>query len=215
MAKLFNRKSADVIQYGLEHTLEEFVENYSDTSASKDSLTKAYNEITGNKVKSKIAVKSGDAKPNEPIKPVHYTQDENGIMSKIDTTDIPKKENDPDHVPSGKPIVATYAEGSPEDPAVQAKNKSGAKGGKTGTAAKKPAAKPASGGGFNKPAATKDGAKVTGSKRDAIRALLEENPEISSKEIKAAVLEQGFASIYDSEIGAVKKSIAADAANKK
>lgn len=211
MAKLFNRKSADVIQYGLDHTLEEFIKEYSNTTATVDSLTKAYNEINGNKTKSKIAVKSGDAKPDEPIKPVHYTQNEEGILEKIDTTDIPKRENDPDHVPSGKPIVATYTAGGPDDPAVIAKKKPGAKAGKAA-----PKAAPAKGTGtFSKPAATKDGAKVTGSKRDAIRALLEETPDLSGKEIKAAIMAQGYASIYDSEIGAVKKSIAADAEKEK
>lgn len=203
MSKLFNRKSPDVIEYGLGHTLEEFVENYSNTSATKESLTKAYNEINGNKTKSKITVTSGDGKPDEPLKPVCYAMGEDGNITKVDTTNIPTRKtlSSPEKAKAEgrRPGIMATTEEQPTTP----------KKGNKATPAAKPKAKK-EGKVFNKPAATTNGAQVTGSKRDAIRALLEENSELSGKEIKAAIIAQGFKSIYDSEIGAVKKAMLAD-----
>lgn len=191
MAKtLFNRKDAAVVQYGLEHTLEEFVAKYSDTTATKEALTKAYNEINKAKTKSIIAVKSGDGNPNEPLTPVHYALGEDGEIEKVDTAKVPTRTK-----------VSTPEKAKEENrkPGIVEEAKKPAK-----KAAKKPANQTA-GGSAIKPAAVKEGAKVVGSKRDAIKALLAASPEIKNKDIKAAIIEMGFASCYDSEIANCKK----------
>lgn len=194
MSKLFNRKDAAVIEFGLNHTEEEFVENYSETSASAETLKKAFKEINGNKTKSKIAVQSGDGDPNEPLKPVHYAADENGNIKKIDTTNIPKRSIESVSSPEKakakgrKPGIIADVEAGKKPAKPKAVKATAAKG------EKKP---------FTRTAATKTG-KELGNKRDAIKALLAKDGTMSNKDIKAAILQQGYASIYDSEISSCR-----------
>ena len=58
MSTIFNRRDTAVIEFALNNSLEAFLEQYSSTSANEATLTKAYNEIVGNKTKSNIAVKN-------------------------------------------------------------------------------------------------------------------------------------------------------------
>lgn len=190
MSKLFNRKDATVIEYGLNHTEEEFAKNYSDTTANAETLKKAYKEINGNKTKSKIAVASGDGDPSEPLKPV-YAQNEQGNIEKVDEEiSYPAPKGQKAWSKSGTVTIVKKAKTTEtEKPAVKAVSKTKAK----------PTAKPKA----EKPAVSGD--KPTGSKRDAIKALLTADPTMTNREVKDAILAQGYPSIYDSEISNCKK----------
>lgn len=186
MSTLFNRKDTSVIEFALANELEAFLNEYSTTTASQQTLTKAYNEIVGNKTKSTIAVASGDGSPTEPLKavvkktaaakktpaveqptntegPSGYALDSDGELKKIDMDAVPEK-------------GATKA--------AVAKDK-----------------KP-------KAVVKKEKAASTGpTKRDAIRALLaaEGGATLTNRQIKDAILAQGYLSCYDSEIASSKK----------
>lgn len=197
MSTIFNRKDASVIEFALNNSLEAFIDQYSGTSANKNTLTKAYNEIVGNKTKSNIAVRSGDGNPNEPLAPVKekpqvYALDEDGEIKKVDTTNIPTRTDlDDAEFENGKVVKKG---GKPVE-----KKKATAKKSSTKSTASKSTKQSAI-----KKATLADGTQATGSKRDVIRELLQGNPEMSNKQIKEEILSRGFKSCYDSEISAVK-----------
>lgn len=185
MSRIFNRKDTAVIAAALNSTKEEFVKQYSETTASVVTLEKAYDEINGNKTKSKIAVQSGDGSPSEPLKPVHYALDEDGEVKKVDATDIPTR-TDLEGVEFNED--GTVKKGTVTETPTAEK--------KTSEKAKKNAA-------TKKTTATPKDATQGPSKRDVIRDLIAETPGISNKEIKAILAEKGY-KCYDSEIAAVK-----------
>lgn len=182
MSALFNRKDTKVIEFALNNSLEDFLQQYSNTSANQETLTKAYNEINGNKTKANIAVKSGDGNPNEPITPIPstpYKLDQDGEI------EVPKSLK----LEKGK-VVKTTPNPDPVEKAVTEKPA-------------KPKAEKV------KVEKTKPSTDGKPSKRDAIKAYLqtEGNSNKSNKEIKQAMLDLGYPSCYDSEISAVKAKL--------
>lgn len=174
----FNRTDSKVIEFALNHTKEEFVKEFSNTTSTKERLEEAYDEIIKDKAVSKIGAKSGESKSGEPLKSVHVAMDENGELKTVDTTNIPVRTDldDAEFTEDGRAIKKT---------------KKVAKKEKVEKAEKKTVAKKE---------------KQSGpSKRDFIRELIESNPEITNKEIKEAVKEKGFSGCYDSEIYACRK----------
>jgi hypothetical protein len=195
MSTLFNRKDTSVIEFALSNELEAFLNEYSTTTASQETLTKAYNEIVGNKTKSKIAVASGDGVPTEPLKavtkkaaaakktpaveqptnvegPSGYALDSDGELKKIDMDAVPEK---------GASKGTTKAAAAKEAVAKDKKPKATAKKEKT--------------------------ASTGPTKRDAIRALIaaEGGATLTNRQIKDAIIAQGYPSCYDSEIASSKK----------
>lgn len=184
MSKIFNRKDSTVIATALQSSKEEFVATYTDTTASQATLEKAYDEINGNKTKSTIAVQSGDGNPNEPLTPIEPITPKTYALDKDGEIEVAKSLKFKD----GKLVAATpnpEAMLSPSDTPKTPKAPKVAKE-KVEKVAKTPSAQGPS-------------------KRDIIRELIEANTTITNKEIKAALIEKGFQSCYDSEISAVRK----------
>lgn len=185
MSTLFNRKDTTVIEFALNNSLEDFLKQYSTTSANADTLTKAYNEIVGNKTKANIAITSGDGKPDQPLTAINaekpaYGLDKNGEIEvpkslKLNKGKVVKTTPNPDPITTEtttvKPAKAVKAEKAPK--------------------------------------AVASGEQPTISKRDAIRAFLqtEGNGSKTNREIKDAMIAQGYNSCYDSEISAVKSKL--------
>lgn len=197
MRAIFSRRDPKTIEYALEHTKEEFLEHFSNTTASQEVLEKVYDEIVKDKTVSKIGARSGEATPGQPLKPIHITQDENGDLKVIDTTNIPVRKDlddatftkDGRAIKSTKKVKEKVEEVEEEVEQVEEKPKKASV--KKEKAVKK-----------TTPVKKEGGA----SKRDFIRDLIKSNPNITNKEIKQSVLEQGFASCYDSEIRACRNS---------
>lgn len=191
MSTLFNRKDTAVIEFALANELEAFLNEYSTTTASQQTLTKAYNEIVGNKTKSTIAVASGDGVPTEPLKaiakkaaaakkppvveqptntegPSGYALDSDGELKKIDMDAVPEKG-------ASKPKTAKETVAKDKKPKATVKKEKTASTGPT--------------------------------KRDAIRALLaaEGGATLTNRQIKDAIVAQGYPSCYDSEIASSRK----------
>lgn len=167
--KLFNRRDVEVIEFALSNSLENFIENYKETSASEDTLTKVYQEINKDKTKSKIAVDSGDTKPNEPIKTSSkqnqggrkgVTLGEDGELHPIDFEAVEKKQVEKIEEVKEKKLTNSTVD-----------------------------------------------KKQLPTKRDFIKNLLEENFELTNKQVKEKVIEAGYEKIYDSEIISCRKKI--------
>lgn len=179
MSTLFNRKDTSVIEFALNNDLQAFLKQYGTTSATPETLTKAFNEINGNKTKSNIAIQSGDGKPNEPLVPI---DDKAYKLGKDGEIEVPKSLK----LEKGKVVKVTPN----PDPVQPTSNEK----------ITKPKAEKAK---VEKVKSTTDGKP---SKRDAIKAYLQTkgNADKSNKEIKQAMLDLGYPSCYDSEISAVK-----------
>jgi len=188
MSTLFNRKDTAVIQFALNNSLEVFLQEYSTTSASAETLQKAYEEINKNKTKANIAVKSGDGKPDEPLAPIIPASDKDYGLNEKGEIETPKSLK----FEKGKLVKTTPNPDATIDKEV-AKSKKEVK-----AAVTKKESKPK--------AASTDGKP---SKRDAIKAflLLEGNSTKTNKEVREAIIAQGYPSCYDSEISAVKTKL--------
>lgn len=203
MSKLFNRKNADVIKFAQENTEAAFIKQYSETTATETVLKKAYKEINKSATakkgtqKEQIAANSTGA-ANEPLKPVYYAMDEDGELKKVDTTGIPTR-TDLDDAEFNENGTVKKAPGEKYRPIKPSADQGeDVKKGK----AKKDDAKPAKKETSKQPAKKNNDGKP--SKRDEIRALIAANAKITNKEIKAALVEKGFKSCYDSEIAACR-----------
>jgi hypothetical protein len=183
MSKIFNRKDSTVIATALQLSKEEFVVAYTDTTASQATLEKAYDEINGNKTKSTIAVQSGDGNPTEPLTPIEPLTLKTYSLDKDGEIEVPK---------SLKFKGGKMTEATPNPDAMLSSSDKP-------KAAKEKAPKE------KKEKAVKTPSTQGPSKRDIIRELIDANTAITNKEIKAALLEKGFNSCYDSEISAVRK----------
>lgn len=180
--KVFNRQDPETIKYALEHTLEEFVEHYIKTSATEKTLREAYNEIVKDKAVSKIGASSGKSEAGKPLKPVHYTQNEQGEIEVIDTTNIPTRKDldDAEFTEDGRVIKKVEKK---EEEKVEVKEKKTSK----------------------KQVVEKEKGEKKESKRDIIKSFFEEDPEITNKAIKERLKKRGIDKCYDSEILSVKK----------
>lgn len=195
MAKqLFNRKSNDVIQFALSHTLQQFVQQYSETTtANEATLTTAYNSIVGSKTKSNIAVRSGDGQPDKPLKPVNeqvpqsqgYAIGDDGELHKIDFSEVPTR-TDIDEDGQKTQNSPSKIDENVSDEQIDSKVKKTAK--KTD---KKSKVKTES----------KDGQK---SKRQYIEQFLTEDGSLTTKQLGEKLKQVGYDKLYASEVYAVK-----------